>query len=636
MDFTFFGTSDTDNLLAFDSGSTSPDHGTAQQNGHKGGVWTQQKFRQGCAQCLESRDMGNGFSHDLSNCCQDCASPCAGGDDCDLPQACYNEHCEAMLCEQPTCPIPPCTAGPCNDASCPEGPCSIDTTCYDTNCFAGKDPSAFNYEHSVPQTCPPGQCQGFAPGQSMNVHGQHFQPSPFATPMSGFQMQPSWSGAEMLTHELQQEVDHSTMGVPREPKRRRVDDCSSYEANHISSLVNPINNNFQPDLTNHLLQFHFGSGMLYPCANNNHDDLWLNQTLLEMGVSSDLTDHLLHSHMGSQTIDPCSNNDHNELWLNQTFQSIGQDSSDINHGFLHGMFNPMRNSIGTPISPVAQTPSTTSPTTLMSPSTGTMSDMGIFSDDEITVKNSAIRDSNTTTPEDPPSKVATPTKPAEFAKEPSREFDLTCRWVIDDPLSGRNCEICCEAFKTPKDLDDHIKAKHVCALSKNFPCHWLDCPSFLSHDFHHRGKLLRHIRGSHSHYHEHVCPHFITTESGDIKECGKTFCTKEQLKNHLTKHTGEKQYVCQYPGCNHRSATKTQHKTHERTHSGEKPYACPVEGCNHRSGDSSNLSKHVRNRHPEYGGRGKGRGGKKRRVSVVKVEEGREGLVTAKHQLDIG
>jgi hypothetical protein len=340
--------------------------------------------------------------------------------------------------------------------------------------------------------------------------------------------------------------------------------------------------------------------------------------------------------MGSQVLDPCSNNDHDDLWLNQTIQPTGQGSSDINHGFFQGIFSPMKNGIGTPVSPVAQTPSTTSPITLKSPSTASISDMGIFSDDEVTVKDSALQSSTTTTPEDPSPKLPTPGKPARSAKDSPKEYDLTCRWIISgsSPSTGKY-EICGEAFKTPKDLDDHIKSEHVCALSKNFPCHWLDCPSFLSHDFHHRGKLLRHIRGAHSHYHEHVCPHFITTESGEVKECGKTFCTKEQLKNHLTKHTGERQYVCGYEGCNHRSATKTQHKTHERTHSGEKPYTCPVEGCNHRSGDSSNLSKHVRNRHPEYGGRGKGRGGKKRRVSVLKMEDMAD-FVSAKQRQDAG
>jgi len=351
----------------------------------------------------------------------------------------------------------------------------------------------------------------------------------------------------------------------------------------------------------------------------------LNQTLLQMGMSSDVTNHLLHSHLGSQTLTPCSNDDHNDLWLNHTLQHLGQTSLNYEPGYVSGMLQSLETGMGLPSAAIQHsgTSSVASPPALHTPSTQTISDMGIFSDDDLIRKDSALQDSNTTTPEN-----HSPVKSISITNEPTkREHDLICRWIT----VVRTCAVdkaptCGKTFNTPKELDTHIKTAHVSALSKSFHCHWLTCPSLLSHDFHHRGKLLRHIRGAHSHYHEHVCPHSIVADDGTVSECGKTFCTKEQLKNHLTKHTGERQYVCAH--CGHRSATKTQHKTHERIHSGEKPYVCPVDGCNHRSGDSSNLSKHVRNRHPEYNGRGKGAAARRKR-SLLKGEKSLVDVVAA-------
>jgi uncharacterized Zn-finger protein len=169
------------------------------------------------------------------------------------------------------------------------------------------------------------------------------------------------------------------------------------------------------------------------------------------------------------------------------------------------------------------------------------------------------------------------------------DLDLICQWVTDGG------SVCGHRLACAKDLDDHIQRAHTSKLGPQaFVCQWDGCDT----TFKHRGKLNRHISGAHSKYHAYICSH---VDEATSVPCGRTFCTKEQLKNHETTHTGERKFKCRF--CDHTSATKTQHNTHERIHTKEKPYQCPW--CNHRSGDSSNLSKHVRNKHPGMAGRAK-------------------------------
>ena len=231
-------------------------------------------------------------------------------------------------------------------------------------------------------------------------------------------------------------------------------------------------------------------------------------------------------------------------------------------------------------------PSDASPRTLQTSSTQSMSDIMVFSEDDLTGKDSAQQDFGVDTVENIQSirVIDKEGKPIQL------EENLTCRWILDPEHGFDGYQTCSNVFKSQKELDIHIKQEHVSKLNKQFVCHWQGCQSCLTHDYKHRGKLIRHIRGAHSHYHEHVCDH-----------CGMTFCTKEQLKNHETKHTQAKPYKCSY--CDHRSATKTQHNTHERTHTKVKPYHCPY--CEHCSGDSSNLSKHIKNKHPNQAARSK-------------------------------
>ncbi|XP_069693141.1 zinc finger protein 367-like [Periplaneta americana] len=64
--------------------------------------------------------------------------------------------------------------------------------------------------------------------------------------------------------------------------------------------------------------------------------------------------------------------------------------------------------------------------------------------------------------------------------------------------------------------------------------------------------------------------------------CNRVFPREKSLQAHLRTHTGERPYMCDYPGCTKAFTQSGQLKTHQRLHTGEKPFVCSEQGCSMR------------------------------------------------------
>lgn len=531
-----------------------------------------------CLNCLDCRngDFGNDIDFYCDSCVVECASPC-NDEDCDIPQACFEQHCATECqdndCEFSSCPVPTCGTEP---AICA-------TACFDENCSF---PIADGFFGFNPQLCEQGECHrlpscdpGIWPDFSQSHHfSNHFPSSMFTnnTPLWDHSI-PQFHGHHNHDYHSNNHTDH---------KRRKLDGGSSQNSLH-------GHNCYEPSYEWPALDINFGSG----CGNSSFS--FQPQQNAEPAV-----------HLGSGL---------QSGQFDQTFLSSGNFASDLRAPqaqnqvpFATNFSSPTSNSyltssthFSTPGSSAVFSTPGTNPSTLVQPlatdheriMAGLTCELGHPDTLDGTLSNMehdpecrmAGQSSKLTRQRSPPadqlsrvkSETSNYTSTGKRSNRHSMEFSTTCRWAVSGPCNGLEPHICNQTFLSSKELDDHVQKEHTNRLgAQQFTCGWEGC----STSFKHRGKLNRHISGAHSRYHAYSCGH-----------CERTFCTKEQLKNHETTHTGEKKYQCQW--CEHRSATKTQHNTHERTHTKVKPYVCPY--CDHRSGDSSNLSKHVKNKHPE-------------------------------------
>lgn len=531
--------------------------------------------------CLECRNGGseNDFSLHCDHCLVDCASPC-NDDDCDIPQACYDEHCATECvdeeCEADACPITTCGA---ETVICT-------TTCFDEGClFPTADGRFSGFD---PQLCQQGECYGFLPCESgiqqdfslSHDISNHYPPSifPHNTPFWNHSIPPFHAHVH----------DHHT-NTSRNHKRRRMEGGSSR-----SSLQS--DNCYQPQFDWQAWQSNYGSGFgnyalnlqqqqddeqsdilenngwqgnhfaqIFPPSRNFATGVQASQTTNELSYSTIPASSTSGSYFTAPTNLP---NDGNQTGL----LSHTPYPSNLSHSTIPGYAETLEGL-----------------TCQLSHVSGFESGMSTSEIDHSPYCSASSARLKLARPRSPiekesplvSSESATSSGGRKKGSRQSAEVSTTCQWLISEPDNSLEPSICCKTFSSSKELDEHIQKEHTNKLaSQQFVCGWLGCNT----SFKHRGKLSRHISGAHSRYHAHHCSH-----------CERTFCTKEQLKNHETTHTGEKKYKCSF--CDHTSATKTQHNTHERTHTKEKPYACPF--CAHRSGDSSNLSKHIKNKHPE-------------------------------------
>ncbi|QRW17085.1 C2H2 zinc finger [Rhizoctonia solani] len=81
-------------------------------------------------------------------------------------------------------------------------------------------------------------------------------------------------------------------------------------------------------------------------------------------------------------------------------------------------------------------------------------------------------------------------------------------------------------------------------------------------------------------------------EKNGCEVCGVDFSEAATLQQHMRRHTQEKPYVCDFPGCGKAFAITGALTIHKRTHNGDKPFKCKY--CDRAFSESSNLSKHLR------------------------------------------
>ena len=156
-----------------------------------------------------------------------------------------------------------------------------------------------------------------------------------------------------------------------------------------------------------------------------------------------------------------------------------------------------------------------------------------------------------------------------------------CQW--QEPVLGTDEDICGKEYQTLQHVVDHLRDEHLTNALGNYSCFWRDCPR-LGVPFKAKYKLVNHLR-----VHTGERP-FVCTYPG----CKKVFARTENLKIHIRTHTGEKPFHCEYPGCSRRFANSSDRRKHIHVHTLEKPYRCKFHGCNKCYTHPSSLRKHVR------------------------------------------
>ncbi|KAJ0170012.1 hypothetical protein K1T71_014618 [Dendrolimus kikuchii] len=116
--------------------------------------------------------------------------------------------------------------------------------------------------------------------------------------------------------------------------------------------------------------------------------------------------------------------------------------------------------------------------------------------------------------------------------------------------------------------------------TRTFPCESCD------RVYTNRKSLREHNRKNHLQLLRYICSH-----------CDKKFYLPSQLKDHMTSHTGERNFRCEYCGKSYPRLRAL--KVHMQSHNSEKKYKCGL--CTASYTQLNNYKNHLKSKHQNDG-----------------------------------
>ncbi|CAB3245263.1 unnamed protein product [Arctia plantaginis] len=145
------------------------------------------------------------------------------------------------------------------------------------------------------------------------------------------------------------------------------------------------------------------------------------------------------------------------------------------------------------------------------------------------------------------------------------------------------CNNCGKVYKKKKSFNNHVK-QNLCNSTRNVNLEPKHACNYCDKKYSQISALNVHLRLEHGNGKVLTCDW-----------CGKKLSSESKLKEHIIKHTKQKNYTCDI--CGGKFVTKTSLLYHTRLHTGEKPYKC--EHCDMRFLSASRRSEHIKQYHDE-------------------------------------